>query len=226
MLGMADQHTTEPTADDRLFDEDEDAGGPERRCLASGKVKPIGEMIRFVVGPDNQIVPDIEGRLPGRGLWLSAGRDMVNTALVKRLFAKAARRKVDVPPDLADRIEALLLRRCLDLIGLARRAGQGVMGFDKVRGELKAGRGAVLLAAADGAADGRDKVRALAPNLPLVTVLRGAELGGAFGRDHAVHALLARGRLADRLLVESRRLAGFRPADGYNNEARTEAPCM
>jgi len=86
-----------------------------------------------------------------------------------------------------------------------------MMGYDKVRGELKAGRGALLVEAADGAADGRGKVRALAPNLPLVDVLTGDELGAAFGRDHAVHVILTRGRLAEALRVEAGRLAGFRP---------------
>lgn len=191
---------------------DEEESGPNRRCIVTGAVMPAEGMIRFVVAPDGVLVPDIEGRLPGRGLWLSARRDMVNTATAKSLFAKAARRKVAVPPEFADRIEGLLLRRCLDLIGLARRAGQVVVGFEKVRSALKSGQGAVLLAAADGSRDGRDKIRALAPNLPLVALLSGDELGAAFGRDHAVHAVMTAGRLANRLLVESARLGGFRPA--------------
>ncbi len=185
--------------------------GPCRRCIATHEVLPKERLIRFVVGPDGGVVPDIEARLPGRGLWLSAGRDMVNTALSKSLFAKAFRRKVAVPPDLAERIETLLLRRCIEKIGLARRAGQAIVGYEKVRGELKAGHGAVLLAAADGAADGREKIRALAPALPLVAVLRGDELGSAFGRGHAVHGLLTPGRLAEGLKVDAARLAGFRP---------------
>ncbi|MTJ82539.1 MAG: RNA-binding protein [Telmatospirillum sp.] len=189
----------------------EEEKGPNRRCIASGQVLPVERLIRFVVGPDGNVVPDIEAVLPGRGLWLSASRDMVNTAATKNLFAKAFRRKVGVPPDLSERIEALLLRRCIDRIGLARRAGQAICGFEKVRGELKAGHGALLLAAADGAADGRDKIRALAPDLPLVAVFRGEELGAAFGRDRAVHALLTVGRLADGLKVDAARLAGFRP---------------
>ena len=208
---------SELPADDTL-DEDPDLfvgpeegeSGPNRRCIVSGEVKPAEGMIRFVVGPDGDIVPDIDGRLPGRGLWLSADRAMVNTAGAKNLFSKAARRKVSVPPDFADRIERLLLRRCLELIGLARRAGQAVVGFEKARGELKAGRGAIILAASDGAADGRDKIRALASGKPLVAVLRSDELGAAFGRNHAVHAVVAPGRLAARLSVETARLAGFR----------------
>ncbi len=148
---------------------------------------------------------------------MSAGRDMVNTAAAKNLFAKAFRRKVSVPSDLAERIVSLLLRRCVEKIGLARRAGQAVTGYEKVRGELKAGRGAVLLAAADGAADGREKIRALAPSLPLVEALRSDELGAAFGRSHAVHALLTAGRLADGLTIDAGRLAGMRPDAGMND---------
>ncbi len=207
---MVDEGPTAPAGEAAGGEEE---SGPERRCIATGVVKPVEEMIRCVIGPDGVVVPDIEARLPGRGLWLSARRDVVNTASAKNLFTKVARRRVGVPADLADRIERLLAKRCLEVMGLARRAGQAVVGFEKVRGELKAGRGALLVAAADGAADGRDKIRALAPSLPLVTVLRSDELGAAFGRDHAVHALMAPGRLAERLLADAGRLAGFRTVD-------------
>lgn len=185
--------------------------GPNRRCIVTGQVLSAEQMIRFVVGPDGMVVPDIEARLPGRGLWLSAGRNMVNTAAAKNLFAKSFRRKVSVPADLAEMVAGLLLRRCLDRIGLARRAGQAVAGFEKVRGELKAGRGAVLLAASDGAADGREKIRALAPALPLFAVLSSEEMGAAFGRGRAVHALLTAGRLAEGFKIDAQRLAGMRP---------------
>lgn len=192
--------------------EDEEKG-PLRRCIVTGAVGPKERMIRFVVGPDGQLVPDLEGRLPGRGMWLSARRDVVNTAVAKASFAKAARRKLEVPADLADRLEALLRRRCLDLLGLARRAGQAVSGYDKVRAELKSGRGAVLLAASDGAEDGVSKIGALAPTLPVVRGLSASELGAAFGRDHTVHGVLLRGRLASLLLTESARLAGIAGAE-------------
>lgn len=188
--------------------EDEEKG-PLRRCIVTGAVEPKERMIRFVVGPDRQLVPDIEGRLPGRGMWLSARRDVVNTAVAKANFAKAARQKLEVPADLADRLETLLRKRCLDLLGLARRAGQAVSGYDKVRTELKSGRGALLLAASDGAEDGVSKIGALAPTLPVVRALSASELGAAFGRDHTVHGVLLRGRLASLLLTESARLAGI-----------------
>jgi predicted RNA-binding protein YlxR (DUF448 family)/ribosomal protein L30E len=191
---------------------DDPETGPNRRCIATFRVGPAEGMIRFVVGPDLAIVPDIEARLPGRGMWLSARRDVVNSAVAKSAFAKAARQKVTVAPDLADRLESLLRRRCLDLLGLARRAGQVVSGLEKVRAELKSGRGAVLLAARDGSKDGTQKVRALAPHLPLVTALSAEELGAAFGRDHTVHGLILPGNLAKRLLIDADRLAGMMDA--------------
>lgn len=170
-------------------------------------------------------MPDLAGKLPGRGLWLTARRDIVATALAKRLFARAARRPVVVDDDLANRIEALLAERCRAEIGLARRAGKAVMGFTKVEAALRAtGGAAVLLAASDGAVDGRGKLKALAPALPVVEVLTGAELGAAFGREHVVHAALMPGRLADALLADAARLAGFRAAAASERNADAAAP--
>ena len=144
---------------------------------------------------------------------MSAQRDMVNTACAKNLFAKAARARVAVPADLADRVERLLARRCLDLIGLARRAGKAVTGAEKVRGLLSGGRAGVLLQASDGAAGGRAKLRALARDVPVIGCFTCAELGHVFGRDFAVHAAIARDALAERLVAEAGRLAGFRCAE-------------
>lgn len=173
-------------------------------------MRPKSELVRFVVAPDGRIAPDVTGKLPGRGLWLTAGRDIVALAVTKRLFARAARQPVIVDDDLAERVEALLAKRCRDHIGLARRAGQAVMGFAKVEAALARGKAAVLLAAADGAADGRSKLRRLAPDLPLVEQLTGAELGVAFGREHVVHAALAAGPIARALVADAARLARFR----------------
>ena len=123
---------------------------PLRKCIVSGAARPKTEMFRFVIGPDGKVVPDLVERLPGRGLWLSAERDMVNTACAKGLFAKAARRMVKVPADLEEALEGLMVRRCLDLIGLARRAGDVVQGFEKARARFRSGKGGVLLQASDG----------------------------------------------------------------------------
>jgi ribosomal protein L30E len=151
-------------------------------------------------------------------LWLTARRDIVATAVTKRLFARAARQPVTVEDGLADRIEALLAQRCRDHIGMARRAGQAVMGFVKVRAALAAGKVGVLVAADDGAEDGRGKLRALAPKLPLVDLLTSAELGAAFGREHVVHAALSPGRIAAALRVDATRLRGFRAGSGGAGE--------
>ena len=189
---------------------------PLRRCIVTGTVQPKAGMIRFSIAPDGTVVPDLAEALPGRGLWLTAERAVVERAVARNAFAKAARRTVRVEPGLLGRLEALLERRCLDLIGLARRSGQAVAGFEKVREALRAGRfgrGAapgLLLAARDGAADGRAKLRALAGELPLLEEFEAGALGAALGRDNAVHALLARGALTDRLKAEAGRLAGLR----------------
>ncbi|HLJ65045.1 MAG TPA: RNA-binding protein [Stellaceae bacterium] len=194
--------------------EGESEEGPCRRCIVTGEVQPKALLIRFVVAPDGKIVPDLAGRLPGRGLWLTARRDIVATAIAKRLFARAARAPVSVADDLADRVEAGLAERCRDLIGLARRAGVAVAGFTKTESWLRSNEAAVVLAASDGAADGRAKIRALAPELPVVGVLRSAELAASFARDHVVHAALMPGRLAEALMVEALRLEGFRGKGG------------
>ena len=185
--------------------------GPRRRCIVSGVVADRDVLVRFVVGPDGQVVPDVDERLPGRGFWLSARRDVVEKARTAKTFAKAARAPVSTPADLADRVERLLARRCQDFVGLARRGGQAVAGFERAREWVARGRAAVLMAARDGAAGGRAKLRAVAADLPVLEGLTGAELGAAFGRDHVVHVALAPGRLASAASREARRLEGFRP---------------
>ena len=185
---------------------------PERRCLVTGAVAPKEALLRFVVGPDGALVPDVANRLPGRGLWLKAERDAVETARTGRHFAKATRALVAAPDGLADLCESLLAKRCLDLIGLARRAGRVAVGFDQVEAVLRAGKGGVLLVARDGAAGGRDKLRALAPTLPVIELFDRAELGRAVGREEAVHVVVTAGRQTAGLIAEAARLGGFRRA--------------
>ena len=190
-----------------------EAGAVDRRCIVTGTVGPKSAMIRFVVDPAGQIVPDITGRLPGRGLWLTARRDIVARAVAKRLFTRAARTQVTVDEGLANRIEALLAAQCCGLLGLARRAGQAVTGFAKVRALVAAGGAAVLVEASDGGADSRGKLEALSGGaVPVVDRLSAAELSAAFGREHVVHAALAPGRLAQAFVAEAKRLGGFRVA--------------
>jgi len=187
-----------------------------RRCIVTGAVRPKTELVRFVVDPGGRIVPDVAGRLPGRGLWLSARRDIVGTAVAKRLFARAARAPVVVEAGLGDRVEALLAARCGDLLGLARRAGQVVVGFEKTRTLAAAGHAAVLVEASDGGADARGRLARLARGAALVDCLTSAELSRALGREHVVHAAVAPGRLAEALVADAARLGGFR-AGGWTS---------
>jgi predicted RNA-binding protein YlxR (DUF448 family)/ribosomal protein L30E len=184
--------------------------GSERRCLVTRVVKGPDQMIRFVLDPAGRVVPDVDGRLPGRGMWLSADRNVLNKAVAANLFARAAGVRVQVEADLVAQVERLLVGRALDCLGLARRAGQVAMGFDQVRACLRSSAAAVLIAAADSAADGRRKLRGLALDLPVITAFSKAELGAALGREGEVHVAVAPGGLARRLIDDVRRLAGFR----------------
>jgi predicted RNA-binding protein YlxR (DUF448 family) len=183
---------------------------PQRRCIVTGEVSDRGALVRLVVAPDGAIVPDVAARLPGRGLWLTPRRDIVDRAVAKRVFARVARRPVAASPELADRIESLLARRCCDALGLARRAGLAVAGFERVGEAARRGRAGLLLFALDGAEGGRSKLAAFERGLPLARVLTAAELGGAFGRERIVHAAVGGGPLCRRLLVDLLRLVGLR----------------
>jgi len=200
--------------------------GPERRCIATGESGPTGPLVRFVLGPGDAVVPDLAARLPGRGIWLTARADLVERAVKKKLFARAFRAPVKVPEDLGALLEDLLARRLIDVIGLARRAGQAVTGFEKVRARLKDGSAGVLLTASDAAADGREKLGRLAGagdgGVRIVDLLSSTELGLAFGRDFAIHAALDRGGFADRAIGDAERLAGMR-AYRPNSETVTGA---
>jgi uncharacterized protein len=187
--------------------------GPLRRCLVTREVRPKADLLRFVVGPEDRLLADPAERLPGRGLWLTPRRDIVAAAAARGLFAKAAGRRVALPGDLPAEVERLLRARCLALIGLARRAGQLRSGFEKVREDLKAGRVGLLLAARDGAPDGRQKLAALAGDRPVIACLDSAELSAALGREKVVHAAVAEGGLAQRLRRELDRLQAMQAAD-------------
>lgn len=187
--------------------------GPLRRCLVTRESLPKEAMLRFVLGPDRVLVPDLEGRLPGRGMWLSAKADVLERALKRGAFAKAARGTVHLPPDLRARIEDGLRRRVRDLVGFARRSGQAVCGREVVREWLQAGRAGLLVEASDGSPAERARLVG-GRDVPVVTPLPAEALGAVFGRDHAVHVAIAQGRLAEAILAEAARLAGIGGAAG------------
>ena len=195
------------TIDAAAPEEEEPETGPLRRCIVTREVQPKERMLRFVLGPSREIVSDIAGKLPGRGMWLSARGDVLETALSRGAFMRAARGQVTLPSDLRARIEDGLRGRVRDLLGLARRAGQAVSGWQAAREWLQAGRAGLLVQAADGSL--AERARFGGRDLPAVTPLTAAELGVVFGRDHAVHVVVAPGRLADAIRIEAERLAGF-----------------
>jgi hypothetical protein len=190
----------------------------ERRCIVTRETLPESQLVRFVVGPENEIVPDLAAKLPGRGIWVSADGSILKRAVVKNLFAKAAKTNLRVPVDLPGRIEALLLKRIQDHLGLARRAGMLILGFDNVVRALEARRKpSVLLEAREGAGDGRRKILAAAKargiEPTVIDLLNADEMSMALGRENVIHAALFPGPLADRLVLDAERLEGFRPRD-------------
>jgi len=177
-----------------------------RRCIVTGVSSSPDKMIRFVVAPDGIVTPDLGRRLPGRGMWLSADRAMVEQAVARKAFARAAKRAVTVPAELPALLERLVLQRALDLLSLARRAGAAVSGLEKVK-QAQVG---LMLLARDAGKDAKSRVRGLAGGAPILAAFDAAELGSAFGRDEAVFVAMSKGRLAEKLMIEAERLAGLR----------------
>ena len=192
--------------------------GPERRCIVSGESQPKAGLIRFVVGPDNMVVPDVLEKLPGRGMYVTADRAALDAA-GKGQFSRSAKQPVTVPGDLAEVVERLLARRVVDLIALTRKAGLAVCGFEKVKAWLAGGAQVrVLLQAADGSERGKTKLWT-PEGARYYGCLTSAELGLAFGRQSVIHGALATGRLSDRVVEEAAKLRGLREIDGGKHAA-------
>lgn len=189
--------------------------GPDRKCISTGEVQPKHGLVRFVVGPAEEVVPDVLGKLPGRGVYISADREALDLAVSKRLFAKAFKRQVKVPEGLADLTEQLLVRRVVDLISLARKSGDAVAGYEKVKDWLAKEDAQILIQATDGS--GRGKSKLSTPHYgQYIGWLTSDELGMAFGRQTVIHAAVASGGLAKRVVEDARRLQGVRNTDGGN----------
>ena len=188
------------------------APGPLRTCIVTGEEGTPERMIRFVVGPEGDVVPDLARRLPGRGLWVQARRAAVEQAVAKNLFAKAARASVRPAADLPERVERLLLERALADLGRARRAGRAVAGFVKVEQMIGRQRAGLLIVADEADGDGLGKLKA--SGLPLERLGDAAALGGLFGREQAVYVAVARddagGEFIQRIAVGAARWRGYR----------------
>lgn len=194
---------------------------PERRCIATGEVQSKSGLIRFVASPDGVVTPDLAGKLPGRGIYVSADRAALELAVQKKLFSRSAKTQLTVPEGLVDLVETLVLRRLQDTLALARKSGRAVCGYEKVRGWLGSENVRLLLQASDGSARGKTKV-----NTPegarYCGCLTADELGQAFGRDVVIHAAVSAGPLATRSVEEAARLSGLRKAIGGNGSTGKE----
>jgi hypothetical protein len=218
MMRKAIQRIPESTAEttERVLSE------PVRRCIASGQVLEKDALLRFVVAPDGEVVHDIQAKLPGRGMWVRNNKADLERVLKKGLFSRSAKRAVTVSDSLLEKVEAALVKRCLDDLGLARRSGRIVTGFAKVEASLRSGKAALLIAARDGAEDGREKLRCLAPSLPLVELFTCEELSRALGLENVIHASLPRSGLHEKFLVDISKLAGFRSIDNEGERTGSE----
>ena len=191
-----------------------DGTGPVRQCAVTRERLAQDRMVRFALSPDGGVLPDIAGKLPGRGVWVTARRDVLEQAVRTKAFSRGFKANVSVPEGLADTVEQLLLQRVQGLLGMAKKAGQAVLGFDQVRDALRKARPGYLLEASDGAEDGRAKVyflaKALYSDVEMAGALSSAEMGMAFGRDRVIHGLVRKGPVADAFRLAYGRLCGFR----------------
>ena len=191
-------------------------GEPERRCIATGDVQPKHGLIRFVIGPDGSVVPDLLGKLPGRGIWVSAEKKALEKAVLKGLFARATGQPVEVPEDLIARVEEGMADRVVHLVSLARKAGVAVAGYEKVKDWLAKEQAKVLIQASDGSERGKSKLRPPQGEDRFIGCLTAGELGLAFGRENVIHGALAGGGLTRRVVEEAAKLSGLREKDGGN----------
>jgi uncharacterized protein len=181
--------------------------GPLRRCLVLRERFARETMLRFVVGPERQLVFDCGATLPGRGLWLSASGDVLEMALKRGVFARAAKTQVMVPPDLRKRVETALRQRIFDLVGMARRSGNAISGFEKAREWLVSGKAGLVVQAVDGSVEERARFVG-GRTIPVAAVLTSVELGRIFGREQAVHVAITGGSLANKIQNEVLRCTG------------------
>jgi uncharacterized protein len=194
-----------------------------RMCVVTREVRPIDELIRFVVSPQGEVIPDLKRKLPGRGLWVSVSHRAVAEAVRRNQFSKGFKRDVRVSPALAADTESLLVRGAIEALAMAAKAAQVVSGFSKVEGALEQGQAQALIHASDGAADGIRKLDAAARQnnannqesreFPIVTALTSAQLDLALGRSNVIHAALLAGPASKTFLSRSHTLVRYRMAD-------------
>lgn len=202
-------------AEDAVLCEDAKGRILQRRDIATGKTVTTDGLLRFVVSPEGMLTPDIAHKLPGRGMWIESSRAALEIALKKSIFSRAAKRQVKADPNLIPLVHDLLRRRCLDLLGLARREGGIVNGFEKALATVKSGKAGWIIEASDGSEDGRKRIlyagSQQTPSPNVCGSFSNAELSLALGTENAIHVALLSGRRVQRWSLEMKRLSGFEP---------------
>jgi len=201
------------------------ARASERLCVATRTVRPVADLIRFVVGPDGDAVADVKHKLPGRGIWVTATRDALSEAIRRKAFARGFKREVRLPGDLIARTEQQLARAALDALAVAGKAGLVAAGFSKAETALERGEAVALLHAAEAAPDGIRKLdhawrRGPGGPLPVIGFLTVAQLDLALSRPNVIHAALLAGPISETFLARCRRLERFRTGDLHNSAGR------
>jgi len=179
------------------------AGGPVRQCAVTRERLAPDALIRFARGPDGTVVPDVFGKIPGRGVWISANQSTLEEGLKTGVFSRAFKAQSTPIDDIVEEVKRQLVQRCTGLLGMAKKSGVAVLGFDQVRAYIRKQAPGWLIEASDGAEDGRNKVHFLA---------KAIYEDVAFGREHVIHALLEQGSLSDTFSIAYQRLIGFRDA--------------
>jgi len=205
----------------------------ERLCALTREARPADTLIRFVLDPDNAVAPDIKGKLPGRGLWITATRTAVDEAIKRKVFARGFKREASVAADLGETVDALLVRAALDALAIAGKAGQVVSGFAKVEASLGRGEPVALVHAREAAEDGRRKLDAVlrreqekkahkSPgDVTVIAIFSGNQLDLALGRLNVIHAALLAGPVSDTFVARTKRLERFRT--GISNDTTSLA---
>jgi uncharacterized protein len=205
--------------------------GAERCCAATGTVKPVADMIRFVLAPDGTAVPDLKRRLPGRGIWITATRASLTTAVARKAFSRSFKRDVRLPPDFVAATERLLERSALDALAIAHKARKVAIGFAKVEAALEDDKAVALLHAAEAAPDGVRKLKPRGAKRPRGDAEGVLAIGGftsvqldlALGRSNVIHAALLAGTESETFLARAQRLKRFRTGIPEDGDGRGES---
>jgi hypothetical protein len=217
-------------AQDNELDRGASAPGSERTCALSREVKPVDELIRFVVGPAGEVVADVKRKLPGRGLWITANRAAIEQAVKRNVFARGFKRELRAAGDLPEQTERMLERAALDALAIAAKAGLVASGNAKVETAVAAGTIRALIHAADGAHDGKRKLNAALQRnvedggheIPVIDDFSGAQLDLALNRPNVVHAALLAGPGSETFLARVARYVRFRTNTACRKRARKD----